>query len=112
MTAATPARTVGSTAPRMAGLRDAALVSLAFALLAGALAWFWLGLIGAERGVVEALICAAPVVLATALSLTSQADRRQYVVRLLACCTTLPILLMMWAGSQDAVVDTASAFPT
>ena len=89
----------------MAGLRDAALICVAHALLAGAAAWFWLGLIGAKRGEFDAIVCAAPALLATGLSFSSQVDCRQYVVRLLACSAMLPTLLMMWAGSQDAVAD-------
>ena len=114
MTAATPSDFSGARTPRMAGLRDAALISVLLAMLAGAAAWFWLALIGAQRGVFEALVCVAPALLATGLAFTSQTDRRQYVVRLLACSTMLPILLMMWAGSQDAGAGTAyaSAFPT
>jgi hypothetical protein len=68
----------------------------------GGLAWAWLGIAGAERGPFEALVCAAPAALALGLAFTSQADREQYVLRLVACAAMLPILLMMWAGSQDA----------
>lgn len=96
----------------MAGLRDAALISVAHSLLAGAMAWFWLGLVGAERGVLEAAWCVAPALLALGLSFTSQADRRQYGVRLLACSAMLPILLMMWAGAQDLAAGAAQAWPT
>lgn len=85
----------------MAGLRDAALISVVHTLLAGAAAWFWLALIGAERGGPAMAACAAPTVLALGLAFTSQADRRQYVVRLLACSAMLSILLLMWASSQD-----------
>lgn len=91
----------------MAGLRDAALISVLHTLLAGGAAWFWLSLIGAQRGVLEAILCAAPAVLAVGLGFTSQSDRRQYVVRLLACGAMLPILLLMWAGSQDPVAGAA-----
>jgi hypothetical protein len=97
-----PPPTAARAQPSRTGLRDAAVISLAHTLLAGAVAWFWLGLIGAERGVVELMLCAAPAVVALGLGLTSQQDRRQYVVRLLACSAMLPLLLMMWAGSQEA----------
>lgn len=92
----------------MAGLRQAAVVSAAHTLLAGAVAWFWLGLIGAERGLIEVMVCAAPAVLALGLGFTSQSDRRQYVARLLACSAMLPILLMFWASSQDPASSAVS----
>ncbi|MEO8297498.1 MAG: hypothetical protein ABI574_06770 [Burkholderiales bacterium] len=91
----------------MASLRDAALIAVAHTALAGTVAWYWLTLIGAQRSGLDLAWCAAPAVLAVGLSLTSQADRQQYVARLLACGVMLPILLMMWAGSQDPVGDAA-----
>ena len=67
----------------------------------GGLAWSWLAIAGAAAGPFDALICAMPALLALGLGFSSQADRQQYVVRLIACAAMLPILLMMWAGSQD-----------
>ena len=95
-----------SEAPRMAPLGRLPLFAIAQLTLMGGLAWYWLVIAGAERGLLEALICAAPVVLALRLGFTSQADRQQYVARLLACAAMLPILLMMWAGSQDTPAAT------
>ena len=88
-------------APRMAPLGRLPVVAVAHLALMGGLAWAWLVIAGADHGLFEALICAAPAVLALRLGFTSQADRQQYVARLLACAAMLPILLMMWAGSQD-----------
>jgi len=89
-------------APRMAPLGRLPFLAVAQLVLMGGLAWTWLAIAGAEHGLLEALICAAPAVLALRLGFTSQADRQQYVARLLACAAMLPILLMMWAGAQDA----------
>src|SRR6186713_1041900 len=88
-------------APRMASLGPLPVVAVAHLALMGGVAWAWLVIAGAPRGVFETVICAAPSLLALGLGFTSQADRQQYVVRLLACSAMLPILLMMWAGSQD-----------
>ena len=93
--------------PRMAPLGRLPLLGVAHLAAMGTLAWAWLAIAGAERGLLEALICGAPAALALVLGFTSQADRQQYVVRLLACAAMLPILLMMWAGSQDAPEATA-----
>lgn len=109
MSRALPTHTPATAPPGMAGLRDAAVFSVGHTLLAGAVAWFWLVLIGAERGFVELMVCAAPAMVALALSFTSQRDRRQYVVRLLACSAMLPLLLMMWTSSQDAGVAAVPA---
>ena len=95
-------------APRMAPLGRLPLFAVAQLAAMGGLAWTWLAIAGAERGALEALVCAAPAVLALALGFTSQADREQYVLRLVACAAMLPILLMMWAGSQDAPEATAA----
>jgi hypothetical protein len=93
-------------APRMAPLGRLPLFAIAQLTLMGGLAWYWLASAGAEPGLLEALICAAPAVLALRLAFTSQADRQQYVARLLACAAMLPILLMMWAGAQDTPAAT------
>ena len=52
-------------------------------------------------------ICLAPALLALVLARTSQADRQQYVARLMACAVMLPLLLLMWATSQPVVVSSA-----
>jgi len=89
-------------APRMAPLGRLPVTAAAHLELMGGLAWSWLVISRAGPGVFEAVVCAAPALLAFGLGFSSQADRQQYVVRLLACALMLPILLMMWAGSQDA----------
>lgn len=48
----------------------------------------------------DALICAAPAVVAVALGFTSRADRQQYVARLFAVQLFGPIGLLMWASSH------------
>lgn len=88
-------------APRMGGLSGVAVGALAYAVLSGLLAAGWLALIGAEAGVVEALLCAGPALVALVLCATSRADRRQYVARLVAAALMLPLLQAMWVGSQD-----------
>ena len=98
-----------SGAPRMAPLGRVPLVAVAQLALMGGLAWGWLVIAGAPRGPFEAALCAAPAWMAVALAFTSQADRQQYVIRLLACSAMLPILLMMWAGSQDPAADTTAS---
>ena len=93
-------------APRMAPLGRVPVVAVAHLACMGGLAWAWLVIAGASRGVFEAVICAAPALLAFGVGFTTQADRQQYVARLVACTAMLPILLMMWAGSQDAAAAT------
>ena len=93
-------------APRMAPLGRLPIFAVAQLALMGGLAWYWLVAAGADHGLLDALICAAPAVLALRLAFTSQADRQQYVARLLACAAMLPILLMMWAGAQDTPAAT------
>lgn len=55
------------------------------------------------------LLCAAPTVLCVVLANTSQGDRRQYVVRVLAAMLMLPILQLMWGAEQ---LTQASALAT
>lgn len=45
-------------------------------------------------------IALAPIGLALRLTTTRQADRQQYLVRLLACALMLPLLVLMWASSE------------
>ena len=102
---------LASETPRMAPLGGVPVVVVAHLALMGGVAWAWLLIAGAPRGWFETFVCAAPAMLACALGFTSQADRRQYVVRLVACAAMLPILLLMWAGSQDAPAPTADLHP-
>ena len=100
---------MGPGTPRMAALGRVAVFAVVQLALMGAAAWAWLDIAGAARGPMEAALCAAPALLALGLACTSQADRQQYVARLLACAAMLPILLRMWAGSQDALPAGAPA---
>ena len=93
-------------APRMAPLGRLPLVAVVHLTLMGGLAWAWLVIAGGDPGSFEALICATPALLALGLGFSSQADRQQYVARLLACAAMLPILLMMWASAQDTPAAT------
>lgn len=94
--------------PRFASLNPMAIAALLHLSLFGLVAWLWLALSGSAPGVGATVICAAPALLALALSFTSQADRNQYTLRLLAAALMLPIGLMMWAGSQDPVDGTSA----
>jgi len=87
---------------RMAPLGSTATVACALLALHGVIAWSWLQLCGAIPTRFEAIVCAAPLFVGLALANTSQDDRQQYVARLMAASMMLPILLMMWAGSQDS----------
>lgn len=87
--------------PRMGGLAGTAVGAVVYATLSGLLAAGWLALIGADTGVVEALLCAGPALVALVLCATSRTDRQQYVARLFAAAGMLPLLQAMWAGSQD-----------
>ena len=71
-------------APRMAPLGRLPAVAVAHLTLMAGLAWAWLAIAGAARGPLEGAICAAPALLAFGLGFSSQADRQQYVARLLA----------------------------
>jgi hypothetical protein len=93
----------------MAPLGLLPVVAVAQLALMGSVAWAWLLIAGASPGAFEAVVCAAPALLAFGLGFTSQDDRQQYVVRLVACAAMLPILLMMWAGSQDTPAATTAA---
>jgi hypothetical protein len=65
------------------------------AVFGGALAW------ALQADLVETVGCMVPAVLVTALGFTAQADRRQYVARLLAGTMFGAIGLLMWAASHD-----------
>ena len=81
--------------PRPLGAIGAATV--AWLALYGAL----VGWVAIEPGAVDLAACAAPALLALRLALTSQADRGQYVVRLLACAGFTPALLLMIEAERD-----------
>ena len=83
--------TLPTDAPRMAPLGRLPVIAVAHLVAMGGLAWAWLAISGADRGPFEALICAAPAAVAIGLGFTSQADRQQYVARLLACAGMLPV---------------------
>ena len=76
-------------------LGPVAFVTFGYALVFGAALWH-----GLRGDPMDAAICLAPAIAVLFLGRTSQADRRQYVVRLFAAAMFLPALLMMWASSQ------------
>lgn len=80
-------------------------VATAYLALFGASLWRLV-----DGGAAEALVCFAPAGIAAVLGATSQADRRQYVARLLAAVPFLSIGLLMWASSQDAAGWWLAAF--
>lgn len=73
-------------------LARSGVVTTAAAAASGGMlaAWWWMLMGGA--GWVEALVCSAPALATGALALTSQTDREQYVLRLLASAMMLPLL--------------------
>lgn len=91
----------------------------------GVAATFYLAAIGAGFAVWHAagsawtvLPCAAPALLAAVLAATSQQDRRQYAVRLMAAGLMLPLLMLLfslddaigWAAALGFVAVHAAAF--
>lgn len=84
------------TAFRMRPLGAVGAVAAAYGFLFGALLWWRLA-----GDVGDGILSVAPAIVVIALAFTSQADRRQYVVRIFAAMAFLPLGLMMWAGSHD-----------
>lgn len=81
----------------LASLRPAGIVLAIYQLAFGAALYVVL------RGdLLDAALCFGPVALVAALALTSQADRKQYIARLLAAALFLPIGLLFWASSHPA----------
>ena len=69
--------------------------------IVGLATWIWLDWCGVEPAFVIAAVCALPATLGAVLALTSTADGRQYVARVLACMMFTPALLLFWATSLD-----------
>lgn len=84
-------------------LRSVGAMLALWPALQGGTLWAW----GSDRGMVAALVCAAPAAAALALEMTSQDDRRQYVVRCLASAMMLPVLTWIWAVEPPRVASTA-----
>lgn len=81
----------------MSRLGVVGFVATAYLAVSGAMLWWLL-----DAGAADAIVCFAPAGIAAVLGATSQADRRQYVARLLAAVLFLSIGLFMWASSHDA----------
>lgn len=90
---------------RLDGMAAAALGCTLLTLLAGALCWGWLAAFGGDTGLRGALVCAGPALVTAALAFTSRSDRQQYVLRLMAATAMLPMLLMMWATSEETAAS-------
>lgn len=95
-------------APMFRDLRALGLGIAAALTVFGGVIYLW----GSERGAVAAAVCAAPALLALALSATSQAERDQYTARLAAAALMPPVGLLMWAsaGPASAALLIALAF--
>ncbi|RPI43463.1 MAG: hypothetical protein EHM59_15335 [Betaproteobacteria bacterium] len=79
----------------MNNLYPVAIVAAGYLLAFGAVLWRALG-----GDLTDAFVGLAPAALAVMLGATSQADRRQYVARLLAAVMFAPALLLFWASSH------------
>lgn len=99
-----PASARSTTAPSAAPLRGVGYGSTAYLVIfaLGVLAlMFVLGGLQSPADLAwAAAFTLAPAALALRLTFTSQADRQQYVARLMACALMLPLLVLMWASSQ------------
>jgi hypothetical protein len=80
-------------------------IAVAYLTLFGALLLFWLRVTGVDGSWMEALVCFAPAALGLWLARTSTEDRNQYIARVLACMSFLPILLLFWATSLEPETD-------
>jgi len=80
----------------MPSLRVAGAVTAAYLLAFGAaLAWRLAGDLG------DSVLCFAPAAAGALLAATSEADRKQYMARVLAGSMFAPALVMMWASSHE-----------
>ena len=81
--------------------RTVAWLAVAYLMLFGALLWLWLDRSGVQASWLDTTICFAPAVVGVVLGRTSTADQKQYIARILACVSFLPILLLFWGTSLD-----------
>ena len=92
----------------MTGAGDHRKLGLASLLPAGIVLALYQGAFGAalyvvlQGDVLDAVLCFGPIAIVAALAMTSQADRKQYIARLLAAALFLPIGLLFWASSHPA----------
>ena len=97
----------GAAPPVQSPLGGVGLAAVLYTLLFGVAVLGVLRVVQTEPEVIDIGICLAPALLALVLARTSRADRQQYVARLMACAAMLPLLLLMWAGSQPVTVSDA-----
>ena len=82
---------------RPAPLAPAAVAATVVALFSGGLLALWFAISLGSRAGLDFAVCAAPALVCLALGATSQVDRRQYLVRLLAAAAMLPLLAGFYA---------------
>jgi hypothetical protein len=95
---------VADGAPRFRDLRGLGLGLAAGLALFGGVLFAW----GSDHGALAGLLCAAPALIALVLTATSQNDRNQYTIRLVAAALMPPILLLMvaieWPASAALLI--------
>jgi hypothetical protein len=91
--------------PRAAGLWPAAAACLALAAVSGAVMVAVLHVFGGRIAAFEVAVAAGPALATAALAFTSQRDRRQYVLRLLAAGAMLPLLALMVLWPVDGLAS-------
>ena len=89
----------------MSSLAGLGVVCTAHLAAFGSALFFVLHAFGGRPGPWQALICAAPALLAATLCFTDRSDRRQYSARLAACVLMPPILQLMWGSSEPVVMS-------
>ena len=97
----------GAVPPVQPPLGGVGVAAVLYTLLFGVSVLGVLRVVQTEPDAFDIVICLAPALLALVLAGTSRADRQQYVARLMACAAMLPMLLLMWAGSQPVTVSDA-----
>lgn len=98
-----PRSTAGSQA--MSSLAGLGVFCSAYLAAFGSALFFVLHAFGGQPGPWQALICAAPALLAVALCFTDRSDRRQYSARLAVCVLMPPILQLMWGSSEPVLMS-------
>jgi hypothetical protein len=81
----------------LASLFPAGIVLALYQGVFGAALWFVL-----QGDAFDAVLCFGAIAIVAALAMTSQADRKQYIARLLAAAIFLPVGLLFWASSHPA----------
>ncbi|MBX3606613.1 MAG: hypothetical protein KF788_15145 [Piscinibacter sp.] len=82
---------------RFPALTRVGLAAAGYTLATGSAVAAWHHVVGTAPFGLALAVCLAPALLAIALALTAQADRRQYVVRLVAVALMGPIGVLFWS---------------